>query len=187
MEPWPISRAAGGPLDGTLATATGPVSGTAAYLAPEQVRGEVVGPPADIYALGLVLIEAFTGRREYPGGMVESATARLYRRPVVPSGLPRDFAALVHVMTGPDPAARPNAAAVVAALSKQPRVRRRQLGTALAAAGLLGVVVGGISLLDDVPVPAPASVGAVVPVQMTPTPAETPGHQPPAATPARTP
>jgi serine/threonine protein kinase len=168
-------------LDGTVATATGAVSGTAAYLAPEQVRGEVVGPPADVYALGLVLIEAVTGRREYPGGMVESATARLYRKPVVPSGLPWELAALLHGMTDPDPAARPTAAGVVAALSKRPRVRRRRVGTALAAAGLLGVVVGGISLLDDVPDPAPASVGAVVPVQMTPTPAETPvGFQNPA-------
>ena len=71
-------------LDGTVATATGAVAGTAAYLAPEQVRGETVGPAADVYALGLVLIEARTGQREYPGAMVESATARLYRRPVVP-------------------------------------------------------------------------------------------------------
>jgi hypothetical protein len=44
------------------------------------------------------------------------------------------------------------------------------VGSALAAAGLLGVVLSGISLLDDVPDPAPASVSAVVPVQMTPTP-----------------
>jgi hypothetical protein len=38
------------------------------------------------------------------------------------------------------------------------------------------VVVGGNSLLDDVPGPAPASVGAVVAVQMPPTPAEIRGH-----------
>ena len=132
-------------LDGTVATATGAVAGTAAYLAPEQVRGETVGPAADVYALGLVLIEARTGRREYPGAMVESATARLYRRPVVPSGLPRGLAALLAAMTDPDPAARPSAAAVAAALAKRPQVRRRRVGHALAAAGLLAVVLGGIS------------------------------------------
>ena len=54
-------------LDGTAVTGTGYVVGTAAYLAPEQVRGEWVGPEADVYALGLVLLEALTGRREYPG------------------------------------------------------------------------------------------------------------------------
>ena len=163
-------------LDGTVATATGAISGTAAYLAPEQVRGEVVGPPADVYALGLVLIEARTGRREYPGGMVESATARLYRRPGVPAGLPPDLAALLAAMTDPGPAARPSAADVVAALTRRPRVRRRRVGHALAAAGLLGVVLGGISLLIGGPDPAPAPMVAVVPAQMTPSPAETPGH-----------
>ena len=53
-------------LDGTVATATGAVAGTAAYLAPEQVRGETVGPAADVYALGLVLIEARTGQARVP-------------------------------------------------------------------------------------------------------------------------
>ena len=79
-------------------------------------------------------------------------------------------------MTDPDPGARPSAAAVAAALSKPPPVRRRRVGHALAAAGLLAVVLGGISLLGGAPDSAPASVGAVVPVQMTSTPAETPGH-----------
>ena len=77
-------------LDGTVVTGTGYVVGTAAYLAPEQVRGELVGPETDVYALGLVLIEALTGRREYPGALVESAMARLYRAPAVPAknGMP---------------------------------------------------------------------------------------------------
>jgi serine/threonine protein kinase len=163
-------------LDGTVATATGAVTGTAAYLAPEQVRGETVGPPADVYALGLVLIEARTGRREYPGAMVESATARLFRRPVVPSGLPRDLAALLVAMTDPDPAAQPTAADVVAVLRKRPRMRRRRVGHALAAAGLLALVLGGISLATDGPDPAPTPVGAVVPLQTAPSPTDSPGH-----------
>ncbi len=71
-------------LDGTAVTGTGYVVGTAAYLAPEQVRGEWVGPEADVYALGLVLLESLTGRREYPGALVESATARLHRPPGIP-------------------------------------------------------------------------------------------------------
>ena len=65
-------------------------SGTPAFMAPEQVRGQAVGAAADVYALGLVLLEAMTGQREYPGGVVESAVARLHRRPDVPvSFLPR--------------------------------------------------------------------------------------------------
>jgi eukaryotic-like serine/threonine-protein kinase len=108
-------------LDGTAATATGFVVGTAAYLAPEQVRGESVGPEADVYALGLVLLEALTGTREYPGLAAESATARLHRRPAVPPGLPRGLGAALRAMTATEPALRPTAAASAAALSGEGR------------------------------------------------------------------
>ena len=43
-------------------------SGTPAYMAPEQLRGEEVTAKSDIYALGLVLYELFTGKRAYEGG-----------------------------------------------------------------------------------------------------------------------
>ncbi|MBW0111992.1 serine/threonine protein kinase, partial [Pseudonocardia sp. KRD-182] len=53
--------------------------GTVAYLAPEQVRGEAVGPPADVYALGLLLLEALRGRRVYDGDDRTAAEQRLDR------------------------------------------------------------------------------------------------------------
>jgi serine/threonine protein kinase len=111
-----ISRA----VESTAATTEGGVVGTAAYLAPEQVRGEVVGPPADVYALGLLLLEALTGRREYPGGAVESATARLFRRPEMPPELPTALSALLTAMTSDDPTERPTAAEVSTGLARRP-------------------------------------------------------------------
>src|SRR5690606_28238984 len=52
-------------LDDGRLTATGRVMGTAAYVAPEQLRGEQVTGLADQYALGLVLYEALTGQRAF--------------------------------------------------------------------------------------------------------------------------
>jgi serine/threonine protein kinase len=102
--------------DAPRITDTGLTVGAAPYLAPEQVRGEPAGPPADVYALGLVLIEALTGRRAFPGDPLSAAQARLDRGPSVPDGLPRPVADLIAAMTRADPAARPGAAEVSVAL-----------------------------------------------------------------------
>jgi serine/threonine protein kinase len=97
-------------------TATGVTLGTAPYLSPEQVTGQPVGPASDVYALGLVLLEALTGHREYPGSSAETALARLSRPPSIPPRLPEPWIPLLTAMTRTGPAERPSAAAVAAAL-----------------------------------------------------------------------
>ncbi|WP_374202804.1 protein kinase [Saccharothrix sp. S26] len=94
--------------------------GTAAYLAPEQVRGTGVDHSADIYALGLVLLECLTGHCEYTGSEVEAAVARLHRSPAVPAHLPPDLANLLTAMTASDPDQRPTAADCARALQANP-------------------------------------------------------------------
>jgi serine/threonine protein kinase len=89
------------------ATDTGTMLGTAAYLAPEQVRGEELTPAADVYSLGLVLLEALTGERAYPGSAVEAAVARLARPPAIPASLPDGWRNLLTAVTAFDPADRP--------------------------------------------------------------------------------
>ena len=107
--------------DGDLRlTRTGCIVGTAAYLSPEQVRGESVTPACDIYALGLTLLELFTGRTEYAGLAVESAVARLSRSPVVPEALPTPWQDLLRAMTASDPTDRPDAAQVNRTLHRMP-------------------------------------------------------------------
>ncbi|MET8850822.1 serine/threonine-protein kinase [Amycolatopsis sp. NPDC004625] len=96
-------------LDATRITGTGLVTGTAAYLAPEQIMGEQPGPPADIYALGLILLECLTAQREFPGTVAESAIARLHRPPRIPEGVPDPLAHALHRMTAREPADRPAA------------------------------------------------------------------------------
>ncbi|HEX3910237.1 MAG TPA: protein kinase [Solirubrobacteraceae bacterium] len=49
-------------------TQVGSVLGTAAYLAPEQARGEEAGPRADLYALGVVTYQLISGRLPYEAG-----------------------------------------------------------------------------------------------------------------------
>ncbi len=104
-----------------LLTATGQVVGTAAYLSPEQVSGGRIGPPCDVYALGLLAIEALTGRVPFPGGVAESVTARLVRDPEMPAAAGREWCRLLTAMTARDPEDRPDARAVAERLRALPR------------------------------------------------------------------
>lgn len=90
-------------------TATGTTIGTAAYLAPEQVRGERVNAAADIYSLGLVLLEALTGERAYQGSPTEAALARLTTPPRIPDWLSQDWRTLLARMTSLEGHLRPTA------------------------------------------------------------------------------
>src|SRR4030095_7707845 len=50
-------------------------AGTPAYMAPEQIAGREVTPRSDIYALGLVLFELFTGKRAFEAGTLNELIA----------------------------------------------------------------------------------------------------------------
>jgi serine/threonine protein kinase len=97
-------------------TREGATTGTAAYLSPEQASGATVGTQSDVYSLGLVLLECFTRRVEYPGSIVESAVARVTRNPVIPDDLPTHWQSLLTVMTARKPADRPDPRELVASL-----------------------------------------------------------------------
>ncbi|TCK27204.1 serine/threonine-protein kinase [Pseudonocardia endophytica] len=99
-------------------TAAGEIVGTPAYLAPEQIRGGEVGPPADVYALGLVLLECWTGRQEYQGEGIEGAAERLNRSPVVPRDTPEPLREAITEMTRTDPRGRPSARDAAGILSE---------------------------------------------------------------------
>ena len=84
------------------------LTGTAAYLSPEQVEGRRGTPASDVYSLGLVLLEALTGRIAYPGDVEESAYARLARQPEIPDSVPALIGDLIRDMTDRDPVRRPD-------------------------------------------------------------------------------
>jgi tRNA A-37 threonylcarbamoyl transferase component Bud32 len=77
------------------------VVGTPRYLAPEQARGEPVDGRADLYALGMVLLEAVTGAAARPGRSVEEvlAAARSGARAELPTTLPPALAEVLRRAT----------------------------------------------------------------------------------------
>ena len=100
-------------------TASNVTIGSATYLAPEQITEEEIGPPADVYALGLVLVEAHTGRAAFDGPLKEAAIARLARDPQIPEDLPEDWQRLLKLMTDRDPQSRPTAEQVATLLRSE--------------------------------------------------------------------
>jgi serine/threonine protein kinase len=100
--------------DATRITMAGTMMGTAAYLSPEQAKGAEPAPSLDIYSLGLVLLESLTHKREFPGSMVESVSARLARDPVIPTSLGHEWHSLLTAMTARTASDRPTASEVAA-------------------------------------------------------------------------
>lgn len=86
--------------------------GTAAYLSPEQALRFRLTTAADIYSLGLVLLECFTGVRAFAGDPATSAMARTAADPEIPKSVPRVWRSLLVRMTRREPAERPTAAEV---------------------------------------------------------------------------
>lgn len=104
-------------------TGPGEYVGTPAYLAPEQITDVEVGPAADVYALGLVLLECLTGQTEYTGTTAETALARLSRSPRVPTDLEPGWRTVLTAMTARDPARRPTASRCAETIADLARTR----------------------------------------------------------------
>jgi eukaryotic-like serine/threonine-protein kinase len=98
-------------------TETGRVVGTAAYMSPEQVRGETLDGRSDVYSLGCTLYEVLTGIPPFRGvGSADVASARLREPPVplrqVRSTIPVPLEDAVLRARSRDPQHRPDAAAL---------------------------------------------------------------------------
>jgi serine/threonine protein kinase len=129
--------------------------GTASYLAPEQARAADVGPAADVYSLGLVLLESITGVRAYDGPVLETLNARFLRSPDVPADLPYPWTALLIAMTAMTAADRPTAAQVGQAL-RDPN------------SGPIPIAVTTTAPLAAVPASAPGGTAAVAVAEQEP-------------------
>jgi hypothetical protein len=144
------------PVDhGLTVTMSEVVVGTPAYMAPEQAAGKELTGATDVYALGLTLWQALTGKVPLTGTTAVETFTRRQReepprlRPLRPE-VPRWLERLLRRMLAPRPEERPAAAAVERALSAarfRPLPRPRTLAAALLALTVLGGLAAGTNAL----------------------------------------
>ncbi|MDT0180297.1 serine/threonine-protein kinase [Microbacterium sp. ARD31] len=131
-------------VDSTRVTTPGLMVGTIAYLAPEQANGAPPAPPADIYSLGIMVIEAISGSRPWADAEgIGALVARMTSPPSIPQSLPEEWQQLLRGMTATRPDDRPTA-----------------LEVAMTAARLAGTTATGGAVDADT---APVAVVAVAP------------------------
>src|SRR5579884_1937049 len=98
--------------DQSSITQVGSVLGTAAYLAPEQARGEEAGPRADIYSLGVVAYQLLSGRLPYEAASLSELALKQQRESPAPLDkvnpeVPRELARAVALALALDQDRRP--------------------------------------------------------------------------------
>jgi serine/threonine-protein kinase len=113
----PDEAAAEAPTVTTVGTRAGALLGTAAYMSPEQARGQAVDKRTDIWAFGCVLYEMLTGRGAFAGETVSDTLAHVLEREpawdVLPRATPPHVRRLLH-----------------RCLEKNPKQRLRDIGDA---------------------------------------------------------
>jgi eukaryotic-like serine/threonine-protein kinase len=161
--------------EATHLTAPGTVTGTLRYMAPEQVRGEEVGPAADVYATGVLLTEMLTGAPPYAVNTAIELVEAQQTPPLVIGDAPPALGEIVRHALDPDP-------------------ERRQASAGRLASDLRGWLEtdadpAAASASDDMTeaalaIPALVASGAISPDPSSePTPAAAPSSATPAATP----
>lgn len=138
------------------------LSGTPAYMAPEQFQGACVAA-SDLYALGAVLFELLHGRPLFQGTAEELAQQHVHAPPAFDPALPRPWPAVLAALLDKTPERRPTASDLLAQLPDRPPPRRREAAltpqretTVPAAtfalhalgAGCAAVATDGVSVLD---------------------------------------
>jgi len=141
-------------LDGAKAKPTAWGFGSAGWMAPEQVHGQPIGPEADVFAWGILIAYAGTGRHPFGDGSDIDLGMRIVGSPPDLGGLREPLVGLVSAALAKHPDDRPSARELLLRLVAQPPARGGgSHGPAL------GQVEELLSRTGEVPRPAPTRVG----------------------------
>jgi len=141
-----------GPTAASL-TEEGMISGTPAYMAPEQAQSQPLSEASDWYAFGVMLYEALTGELPHTGSVFELMRSKLERDPPPPRQLNPDVPVALNelcvALLARDPSARPQGSAVLERLASLPgrdRSVSAPLASQLGARGTSGRAPAATSL-----------------------------------------
>ncbi len=90
----------------TKLTRTGTVTGTPAYLAPEQILGKPPTPASDLYSLGVMLYESLSGSRPFGGVTPQEVCVQHVNRPPDPAPVDGPLGEMIMALLEKDPAVR---------------------------------------------------------------------------------
>ncbi|MEV6121588.1 serine/threonine-protein kinase [Streptomyces sp. NPDC052077] len=105
-------------LEATSHTVSGVITGTPAYMSPEQARGDrEIGPASDVFALGSVLTFAASGSAPFGDGHPAAMIYRIVQEEPDLSLVDHELRGLVAACLAKDPQARPTAAGILGSVS----------------------------------------------------------------------
>ncbi|WP_221762174.1 serine/threonine-protein kinase [Nonomuraea sp. WAC 01424] len=107
-------------LDSPGATATGMAMGTPSYLAPEQLSGSAVSEAADVFAWGVTMVYAATGKPAFGADSIPVVMNRILNEEPQLGGMEGELAELVGLCLSKDPGRRPSADELIVRLTGQP-------------------------------------------------------------------
>jgi serine/threonine protein kinase len=139
-------------------TTAGMILGTAAYMAPEQARGQTVDKRAEVWAFGCVVYEMLTGRQAFPGQTISDSLAAVLTRETDLDAVPPSARRMVQTCLEKDPKRRPQAIGDWRLLveSVEPPRKTASIRMAWTAAAVLGLTLIVVSFLYFRTAPVPA-------------------------------